>query len=311
MRYLCALNSAKVSKKNGEFRPLTTDVKATKQKERQGCFMAINSQDHEYEVGAKVAETDLYRIYLCKQADTNRSCLLQIASEPEGNGPLQRSAFLLQRLAVRAEELEVEYARVTKDPNRSLGYDLGFPELVESFISADQGGRVVNILAFRNVDDPHNMTPISNIIRKDRLRADLRTSAWIMGKTLKMLGFTQDAGIGMGQVNEDSILLEPDEHYVLLFDFAAAATFDDRVPRETRAAEIVQAAKTVIELVAGDVASGKFPDDEDGRLKPYTDFLLGLASGDQGDAHQAHREFYSLVDTLWERGFYPATFLKR
>jgi len=271
----------------------------------------IQSPSAQYEVGAKVAEAPEYRIYLCKQLVTDRRCLLQIASGVEGNGALERSAFMLKRLAVRAEELEVEYAKVVKDPNRSLGLGYGFPELVESFTSDEQGGRTINVLAFRNVDDPHRMAPITNIIYKDRLRADLRTSAWIMGKLLKMLSFTQGSGIAMGQVDTDSVLIEPDEHYVLLFDFSATTTHDDFVPREIRAKEIAGAAKTVIELVAGNVETGEFPDDEDGRLKPYTDYLLDLASGKQGDAHIVHGGFYALVDTLWERGFYPATFLKR
>jgi len=275
--------------------------------------MTITSPANKYEVGKQVAANAASRLYLCTQEGIGRKCLLQIASDVEGNGALDRSAFILGRLASRAEELEAEYAAHVRDPNKSLGYAYGFTQLVESFVSEEQDGRRINILAFRNVDEPSKMVPIANIIDKDGLRADLRTSAWIMGKILKMLAFTQSSGIAIGQADATSILLETDEHYVVLFDFSEAKIHDDTVPREIRAKEIAQATQAVIALIGGDHETGMFPDDVVAieKFKPYVELLLDLASGDQGDAHNAHREFYSLVDTLWERGFYPATFLKR
>ncbi|MFA4846318.1 MAG: hypothetical protein WC654_07235 [Patescibacteria group bacterium] len=270
--------------------------------------MKITSPTHSYEVGDQVAEASGYNLYLCKQEGTGRQCLLQVAVDVTGNGALDRAAFLLKELKRRADELEAEYEKVKKDPKSTLNYDLGFPELVDSFVSEEQGGRRINILAFRNVEDVSRMVPIGNIVEKDRQRVDLRTSAWVMGKSLKLLAFAHGMGISIKRVDTTNILIEPDQHYVVFFDLSEAETYSDgMVPGEQRGADIAQAAQAVIAILGGDYESMSIPDDDDGKYKRYTDHLLGLAGGSQHDAHSAHTRFYELVDELWEHGFYPFT----
>jgi hypothetical protein len=152
----------------------------------------IKSDSYAYEVGKKVAEAGNYRLYLCSQNGTNRQCLLQIATSPEHNGALQRAVYILKELKRRADEVEAEYADVKKDSKIFLNYDLGFPEIVDSFVYSEQGGRQINILEFKNVEDVGSMVPLINITKKDRLRVDLKTSAWIMGKLLKLYSFVNN-----------------------------------------------------------------------------------------------------------------------
>lgn len=273
--------------------------------------MIIESPTSQYKMGVLVVENAVSRTYLCQEVETGRRCLFQIAKRVEDNGALDRAAYILGRLAAGAAELEADFARAVGDAKKTLGYANCFAELVQSFVCAAQDNRRVNILAFRHVDSPSQLVPIVKIVEVDRLRADLRTTAWIMGKTLKLLAFTHDLGIASGPNLISNLLLEPDQHFVLFFDWTEASLHEKKMPREIRTAEIAQAAEGVIMLAAGDESTGVFPDDERGRLKPYTDHLLFLAHGGAGDAFTAHGDFYKLIDTIWERVFYPATFLPR
>ncbi len=265
-----------------------------------------------YVVGDQVANTDAYRTYLCKRTGEDRECLLQIAAEVAHNGALDRAAYFLRTLAQRADELEAEYAKVKSDPNVMLNYGLGFPELVDSFISGpEQGGRRINILAFRHVEKVSSMVPISNIIDRDQLRADLKSSVWVLGKGLKLLAFIHGSNVSVGNLDASNILIDPDQHYVLFFDLADAQSHPDGTDAGTCREEISQVAQGVIALVGGDLDTQSFPDDVGEELKPYTDRLLDLASGSERDASRGHKRFYELVDKIWERGFHPFTTFNR
>lgn len=262
----------------------------------------IRSDSHLYQVDRKVAETGAYRLYLCRD-EKGRQCLLQIAAAVEHNGNLQRGAYVLKELERRADELEENYARVKKNPEAMLNYKLGFPELVDGFISQEQGARQVNILAFRNVKDVSKMVPLTNITAKDRFRVDLRTSAWIMGKLLKLLAFVFAEGFSVDPTGSN-VLIEPEQHYVLIFDWSAAQIYPEATPKEMQSLQISRAARAVAVVLGGNLETGVFPDDSS---KAYTDFILKLARGGMRDAEAAHKEFYALVDTLWERKYHPFT----
>ena len=270
-------------------------------------MMEVENGSSLYLVGKMVAESDKYRLYLCKQKESGRQCLLQIATTIEQNSGLDRAAYILKELKQRSDETEEAYARDKTDSKDLLNYDLGFPELIESFICSQQLGRRVNIIAFRNVDDVSKMIPISNINAKDRLRVDLRTSVWIMGKLLKLLVFTHNEGISVNFLTGKNVLIYPDQHYVLIFDWSGAQIHPEDVPFEIRQLEISRVAQAVIAVLGGDLATGIIPNDGDEAFGRYTDYLLRLARGNESKAERAHMQFYELVDTLWKRGFYPFT----
>ncbi|OGI26166.1 MAG: hypothetical protein A3J76_01820 [Candidatus Moranbacteria bacterium RBG_13_45_13] len=269
--------------------------------------MEIRNGEDVYFVGKQVADAGVYRLYLCIQGETERQCLLQIASAVENNSGLDRAAYILGELKQRSEEIEEEYGRVKKDPKDLLNYHLGFPELVDSFICHQQGGRRMNILAFRHVEDASRMIPLTNITFKDRLRVDLRTSVWIMGKLLKLFVFTHGEGFSVGLATGNNILIEPDQHYVLFFDWSGAKIHSSVLPVEIRRQEISQAAQAVITVLGGKPETGAIPDDGDEAFGRYADFLHRLARGSESNAERAHFQFYQLVDSLWKRGYYPFT----
>jgi len=261
-----------------------------------------------YEVVELVREIEEFRLCLCIQKNTGRECLLQIATEAKYNGDLQRNVFILKELKRLSDELEMEYAKVKKDPKKLLNYHLGFPEVVDSFIFSGQDNRQVNILAFRNVERVNNLEPLIKLTEKDGLRVDLRTSAWILGKLLKLLVLTQSEKISVEPMLESAnILIEPDQHYALIFDWSKAIIYDDAIDAEIRRIEISKAVRAVITALGGNLERNYFPDDGEKAFKPYTEYLLRLESGIIGKAKKAHEDFYQLVDSLWKREFYPFT----
>lgn len=269
--------------------------------------MKIGGDSHFYRIGDKVAENSQYRLYLCTQAETERQCLLQIPTAIEFNGKLSRVAYILDELKQCAEKLETEYAENPENSGKVLNYALGFPELVDSFISREQGGRLINVFAFRSVENVQDIIPLINITAKDRLRVDLRTSVWIMGKTLKLLDFTHDAEIAVNSTRGNNILIEKDNRYVVIFDWIAAQTYSGMVPMEMRRQDISHAAQAVVIALGGDWKIGILPNDGEEAFSEYTAYLLRLARGSESKAQRAHQQFYEIVDKFWKREFYPFT----
>jgi len=272
--------------------------------------MQIKNGEKIYTVTTIAARSELYNLYVCQTGD-GRSCLLQIASSTEQNGQIERAAFILRELVKRATEVEEEYKAVRGEDSGPLNYDLGFPEVVDTFVCEEQGGRRINILAFRNIERVSQMVPMSGITQKDRLRVDLKTSAWMMGKLLKLLAFAHSEGISVGRVAGDNILIEPDQHYVLIFDWSLAKVDEPpgAIPDTIQQQEIVSAAKAVIVVLGGNPESetGNFPADDDSAFEEYTQHLLKLARGCERRALRAHERFYKHIDGFWKRKFHPFT----
>jgi hypothetical protein len=196
---------------------------------------------------------------------------------------------------------------VKKDQKSKLNYYLGFPELVDSFICNDQGGRRVNIFAFRSVKSVNNMIPLIFITHKYRLRIDLRTSGWIMGKALKIIDFAHSNGIAINATAGNNILIERDNHYVVIFDWTDAQMYPGEIPIEVRTNDISQAAKAVITVLGGDWKKGRIPNNGEKAFVQYTNFLLRLARGSESNAQRAHANFYEIIDAFWKRELYPFT----
>ena len=269
--------------------------------------MQVTNGDTRYHVGKLVAEAENYCFYLCHRDGDDKDLLLQIASEPVNNGVLDRYAFILDKMARRASAVEEEFAKTKGDSKTVLNYDLGFPEVVESFICPEQDGRRVNILSFRLVDDVHKMVPISNITERNHFRVDIRTSAWILGKTLKMLTFAHSEGVTIGLLDGNNILIEPERHYVVLFDWSFAQVFTGVIPEDIQKGEVSWATKSVITVLGGDPVTGVIPDDGDKDFVAYTQYLLHLSSGAERSAKVAHQQFYELLKQLGWKGFHPFT----
>lgn len=264
--------------------------------------MILTHGTTQYEVERRpVAETAKYRVYICKDRATDRQYLLQIASETKYNGDIDRAAFVLRELKRTSDLIEAEYAKT--NPEKKLNYDLLFPGVVDSFISDDQGRRRINILSLKGVAGIRKMIPLSNLANRDRLRINLPTSAWIMGRLLKLLGFTHSQGIAVRALQGNNVLIEPDNHFMVVFDWSSAHTYQQDVPRSARQDDIARAAQAVFAAIGGNPDTADFPYNlEDGR---YVKLLERFTRGKESNADKAHANFYELVDEVFGRGFRP------
>jgi len=265
----------------------------------------LQNGSHGYQVGNKVAETSAYRVYLCEEVKTGVLYLLQVAADVEYNGGLERAVYVLKELKKAADFLEEEYAKTQKvEPKKLLSYDRLFPVLIDSFVAEDQGNRRVNILAFTEVDDIEQLVPLSNLANKDHQRVELRSSAWILGRLLKLLDFIHAEGIALRTLAAGNVLLEPKRHFALIFDWSSAQTYEKEVPADIRKDGIASAAATVFTAMGGDAKTGacRYADEEDPR---YVEFLWRLVCRRESNAERAHTQFYELIDELFGREFRP------
>ncbi len=259
-----------------------------------------------YRVGAKVAETAAYRLYLCEEVDTGASRFLQIATAREHNGQLDRAAYRLGELSKSADFLEEAFAK--ENPGRQLGYNLLFPAVTDSFIAEGQGGRRALITQVRNVEDIRQLVPLGNLRLRDGLRLDCETSAWIMERLLKLAAFAHAEGVAVHGLSSNNVLIEPVMHYAVVFDWSTSRSFDNGVPMRERAADIVSAASTVFGAIGGDPTTGDYPYSEV-RVEPYIALLRQLMNGRANDAETTHRQFYKLVHGLFGKTYQPFTTL--
>lgn len=253
-----------------------------------------------------LGETEQFRTYECNLPDGGAG-ILKIAATVADNNLLDREAMLLRMMRNEAARLEEEYAKVKKNPLHMLRYEFCFPDLADSFIAEDQEGRRINILRFHLVGDLGHLVPIEHISERDKVRIDPKTSAWMLGKTLKGLVFAHSENIAIENL-EENILIERGDHYVILFDWSAAVIYPGGIPQETARGEIARAAQKVIVALGGNSETWQIPADPQDADGSYTRYLHYLADGNEYDASRAHTRFYEIVRSLWpHRGFWPFT----
>ena len=248
-----------------------------------------------------MAETATYRVYICKDHATGQQYLLQVATAVEHNGGLERAAFVLKELKQASDLIEAEHAK--SDPKHLLNYDRLFPEVVAGFTSDEQGKRRVNILSLKDIDTVTKMVPLSNLIARDHRRVNLESGAWIMGRLLKLLSFAHSQGVAVRMLQGNNVLIEPKNHFVVVFDWSSAYTYQEDVPSENRKDDIAGAAKAVFAAIGGNPDTLDFPYDLDDRR--YIELLQRFARRREGNAEEAHRSFYELLDELFGRGYRP------
>jgi len=265
----------------------------------------LKSPTNSYEIVKELGRTGTFNLYLCETG--GRKYILKVALTVGHNGLLDREALMLRDMREEAARLETEYATVKTDTEKMLNYQLCFPYLVESFIAGSQGNRRINILGFNAVEDMSTLVPIRHVVTRDGVRVDPKTSAWMMGKLLKILVFAHSQGISVGAVTGDNVLIERDEHYVVLFDWTGAQVYAEEVPEREACREITQAARIIVFALGGDITLREFYEDEQDPDGKYVAYLFDLAAARVSDAQKAHEDFYTLVRSLWSREYWPFT----
>lgn len=259
-----------------------------------------------YEVQGIVGTTKKFRLRKTA-AQSGGVLLLKVALSPEHNALLEREAYLLRSLADTAAELEIRYA--AEHPGKlPLNNHFYFPKVVETLMVNDEGERKALILDFSAITEKiEDLVPIQFIVERENARIDPRTSAWILGKLLKMLVFTQDAKVELNGLSEGNIILHRVGHYVSLMNWSGATFSKNVVTGTPGAGEEIAAVTRAVQYALGADSNGKLPAHDDLVDAQYEDFLNHLATGNVVDAFEAHTTFYKLIRKLWPRGYHPFT----
>lgn len=261
-----------------------------------------------YTIGGLLGQNEVYDTYKCTLSD-GRICFAKVAASSAMNGRLDREAYILAQVAEHAARVEASYAE--KFPGSGpLNYHICFPEVEETFLFADkEGKRRVNIVSFFELTEHiTDLAPMAYIGSRELTRVDPKTSAWMIGKMLKLLVFTHSIGLSLGNLSGEKILLQRDNHLVALLDFTSAVfTSDDRLDEELARAEIMQLAQAVFDVLGGDFALGTIPEDEQMPDDRYAVFLKSLADGKETSAKNAHKMHYSLIEEMWGKKYHPYT----
>jgi hypothetical protein len=265
-----------------------------------------NSTGTHYMAGELLGQTDSFKIYKCVLPD-DKEGFLKITCSAADNGLLDKEAYILETLRKEAEDTEAEYAKIKTD-DKMLNYQLCFPSLIDSFISEDQQGRRINILSLNQTSEKiADLAPISHLVSKERAYIDPRTSAWILGKLLKLLVFAHDQGISVGLISGDNILIQREKHYVSIFDWSQALFNGGGVPEDIASDEISKVTEEVILALGGDIDTGKLLPSDQLVDSQYEDFLKKLLAKKFTNAKEAHEKFYELIRSIWPREFHPFT----
>ncbi len=151
------------------------------------------------------------------------------------------------------------------------------------------------------------LVPIGQWRARELVRLDPKSSAWIMGRLLKIFTLTHPMGVSVGKINGGNILVNPIEHHVVFFDWTRARQSDGPVSGRVAREEISQAARQVILALGGNPVTGELPSHEQLPDARYASLLTAFVDKEVDDAFTAGSKFYTLLDELWEKEFHPFT----
>lgn len=265
--------------------------------------MVITGKSGNYEIVRQLGKGSSLNYHICRN-EADEWQVLAIASTAEQNAVIDRTGYLLGRLNESSEECEKEFAEQTHS-GRRIHYDWLFPLVVDEFTLHEQGERRVNILSFPEVD-LRKAFALEQLIEKKQ-RVDLKTSAWIMGRLLKLLGFLHESNV-LTPVLISNFLLEPENHRLLMLNWADAVIGDVPTPAQ-QCFTIKQAAECVLLLLGAKYNDGAwhYGYELEGDEGHYIQCLQSFHGGSYTDAFQAHTAFYDTVDSLWGRKYHPFT----
>lgn len=265
----------------------------------------IRSPTTTYTVNKALARGSAHNVYLVSDEKDGGWFMLRVSLDIPGNGRLDREALILKDI-----EAEVERIRSTEMPGSTGGalrYEKCFPRLRESFLFKEQGNRRINIIEIPDTEMVSNLVPIEQWRTRERVFIDPKSSAWLMGRLLKVFTLTHPIGISVGKINGGNILVNPEKHRAIFFDWTEAHQYEKYVPPEKVGEEIAQAATQVFIALGGNLATGILPPSDQLLDTQYAELLLEFMSGRERDPDKAAQRFYKLVRAMWVEEFHPFT----
>ncbi|MFZ4648517.1 MAG: hypothetical protein ACOYMB_02640 [Patescibacteria group bacterium] len=259
-----------------------------------------------YVVGKDFGGDGRYKLYSCHFGD-HEVCILKIAKKIAFNGLLDREAFLLKEMHKAALTLE-EFHQQNPENKYPLNCHFFFPELVETFISPEQGNSRISILNFGHIaKNLSDLSRMSSLTLEESIRVDPKTSSWILGRLLKLLTFTHDQHVLIGALNGDNILINREKHHVAILNWIDAKICSGEVSKELAAEEIVAVVREVLISLGANQKTGELLPDKQLSDKQYQEIIQLLLAGKIKNAVEAHQKFYELIRSLWPSAFHKFT----
>lgn len=258
----------------------------------------ITTRRHTYRLGRRLSDRDIVEQYELAW-DTDGAGVLTLPRRPADNDLVATEAAALRRLSTGDAKY---YAYV--------------PQLVESFRHRDAGTRTVRRAVVSTL-------PADGMIDLATVRAsypdgvDPRDAAWMWRRLLVALGYAHRCGVIHGAVLPENVLIQPEDHGVVLANWHyAACQPTDRIPamvaryidwyppeipakeKPTPATDICLASRTMADLVGNRLPA------------PLRAFVVGCTLPSQRrrpqDAWKLLAEFDDLLDRLYgTRKFRP------
>lgn len=272
----------------------------------------IRSPTTTYEVEKPLARTATYNVYLVNDQADGRLFMLKVSLDIPGNGNLDREVLILNDISAEVKRIRGLEPAATK--HGGYRFEKCFPRVHESFRFKEQGNRAINIIDIpaADLDEGDDLMPLERYRVRQRVLIDPKTSAWIMGRMLKMFTLIHPIGIAVGNINGGNLLIRPGEHDVrshraLFFDWTKAHQYDSFVPPEKVGEEIAHAATTVFKALGGNTGTGVLPASEQLADDRYAKLLVQFMSGRERDPDKARAYFYDVINNIWESHFHPFT----
>jgi hypothetical protein len=231
--------------------------------------------------------------------------MLKVSLDIPGNGRLDREALILKD--IEAEVDRILSTEVSGSTDGALHYEKCFPRLRESFLLKEQGNRRVNIIEIPDTETVSSLVPIEQWRTRERVMIDPKSSAWLMGRLLKVFTLTHPIGVSVGKIDGGNILVNSEKHRAIFFDWTEAHQYDKYVPAEKVGEEISQAATQVFIALGGNLTTGLLPPSDQLLDTRYAELLLEFMSGRERDPDKAALRFYKLVREIWVTEFHPFT----
>ncbi len=254
---------------------------------------------------SRLAQTPAFTVYHVTDEMDGRWYLLKVSPDVPGNGRLDREALVLKDIQREVERLRSKEKPGTRDGG--LRYEKCFPRLHESFLFTEQGNRRVNIIEIPGTQSVADLYPIQEWRTRDNVRIDPKSSAWLMGRLLKSFTLTHPIGVGVGKIDGGNILVNPEKHRAIFFDWTQAHQYQSYVPPEKVGEEIAQAATQVFIALGGDLATGTLPYSDQLLDTQYVELLREFMSGRERNPDEAAKRFYELVRNMWDKEFHTFT----
>lgn len=258
----------------------------------------------------RIAVGSFTTLYRCRSTAHPKApeMILKVARDARTNPLLVNEAQVLRNL--RERDTRGEFAPF-------------LPKIEASFELPESPARRANVLrmdeAIRSSDDLYTLAEVRAHYSQG---LDARDMAWIWRRLLSVLGFVHSQRIVHGAVLPMHVLIEPNEHKLLLIDWcgatSAAGRTDDRqatvfaggyhdwykAQHALRGApspgvDVGLGARSMIELLGGDPIHATFPASIDAGIQRHLMRCVRSGSSACQDAWKLLEDFDRLIEVLW------------